>query len=314
MGQNTSLSENQYLLNYRYNVASQFGEDGIIEKIFSIIPEQNHWCAEFGVWDGKFLSNTYNLIANKGWFGILIEADKKRAKELIENTYKDNKRVIPFNLLVGFKGENTLDHILSKTPIPQDFDLLSIDIDGNDYHVWDAVTKYKPKVVVIEFNPLIPIDIEFIQAADFKVIQGTSVLSLTKLAKKKGYELICVNQENAFYVDRRYFNLFQIRDNTIRELIHYKSPFQVFQLDDGTIVVDGVQALFYYNFPCDFNKKFQILPKYIRDAHIPWGGGNILQRFILRLFRIPHRIPSEEIVKYYWSWKESYANYNRPLY
>ena len=56
------FSKNQFLLNYRKNVTSQFGEDGIIEKIFEIIPEQNHWCVECGAGDGKALSNSFNLI------------------------------------------------------------------------------------------------------------------------------------------------------------------------------------------------------------------------------------------------------------
>lgn len=63
------------LLNFASNVTSQFGEDGIIQRIFEIIPPSHKYCVEFGAWDGKYFSNCYNLIVNKGWSGAFIEAN-----------------------------------------------------------------------------------------------------------------------------------------------------------------------------------------------------------------------------------------------
>jgi len=312
-------NKNQFLLDYRRDVTSQFGEDGIIEKIFEIIPKGNHWCVEFGAWDGKLFSNTFNLIKNYNWLGVLIEGDKKRCDEIKKETHAGNDRVFVFNKFLQISGKDTLDEILCKTSIPEDFDFLSIDIDGNDYHIWKSLKNYKPKVVVIEFNAFIPNDIEFVQPADMKVVQGHSILSLVKLAKEKGYELICINQENAFFVNKKYFKLFGIENNSIDELKHYKPPLQIFQLYDGTLVFRGAQCLYYYNFPVDFNKRFQVIPKFIRDAHIPWGVNkknlkNLILRLIYKFYRF--RYKNKKIIKsslnnYCWSWKEKYLPKNK---
>ena len=84
-------NKNQNLLNYRYNITSQYGEDGIIEEIFNRILnlEKDFWCCEFGAWDGKLFSNTWNLLNNKHWHGVLIEGDKRKHPELVK-TYLNN--------------------------------------------------------------------------------------------------------------------------------------------------------------------------------------------------------------------------------
>ncbi|MGA2435368.1 MAG: hypothetical protein ABSG25_08785, partial [Bryobacteraceae bacterium] len=87
------------LSNFKNNIYSQNGEDGIIEEILNIIPDKNKWCCEFGAWDGIFLSNTHNLIKNKDYSSIQIEADSTKYLELVNN-YKDNKKVIPVNKMI----------------------------------------------------------------------------------------------------------------------------------------------------------------------------------------------------------------------
>lgn len=285
----TQFTENQFLNRFRRDVKSQFGEDGIIEKIFEIIPpgERNHWSCEFGAWDGLHCSNTYNLIMNKGWSGVLIEANKKKF-ECLQKTYLDVSKAVLINEFVNISAQNTLDEILSKTAIPKEFDFLSIDIDSTDYHIWESLEIYRPKLVVIEFNPCIPNNIEYVQVANPAKNHGTSILSMTKLATRKGYELICVNAENAFYVDCRYFPLFGIKDNSIEALKYYREPLQVFQLFDGTLVFQGEpsHSLVWYSLPVDFNK-LQILPQFIRNASAPWGGNWVLRAAFkaLRLYR-----------------------------
>ncbi|RZB36739.1 MAG: hypothetical protein SRB2_01818 [Desulfobacteraceae bacterium Eth-SRB2] len=150
-----------WLLDFKSDTYSQTGEDGIIKKILEIIPQNDKWCVDFGAWDGLYLSNTRNLIEAKCYSAILIEGNKIKFAELQKN-YAQNKNVITINRFVGFENENNLDQILKMTPIQNDFDFLSIDIDGNDYHVWKAMSDYNPKIVCIEFNPTIPTEIEFI--------------------------------------------------------------------------------------------------------------------------------------------------------
>ena len=258
---------NDWLLSYKKDITSQCGEDGILEKIFEII-KGDKWCVEFGAYTGKKLSNTWNLLINKNWFGVLIEADKKKFIKLKE-TYKNINRVICFKKFVNFSGNNSIDNILSETNIPKSFDLISIDIDGNDYHIWDSMEKYTPKVVVIEFNPTIPDDIEFIQEKNMKIWQGSSLLSLINLANKKDYELIAVTLVNAIFVKKKYYNLFKIADNSLSLMHNNAKQYQtrLFQLFDGTLVLIGCDKLLWHNGIYEKKikqKKIQVLPKFLR--------------------------------------------------
>lgn len=278
------MNKFNYLLEHRSNVTSQYGEDGIIEEIFKIIPEQTHWCVEFGAWDGKRFSNTYNLINNHQWKGVLIEGEKEKFKDLLA-TYSSNKDVHCINKYIEIEGNNTLDQLLKSTPIPTDFDLLSVDIDGNDFHIWKSLKEYKPKCVLIEFNPLIPADIEFVQPKDPDLFQGTSLLSMQKLGKEKGYELICVNHENAFFVDQKYYPAFQIEDNSVEKIFDQKDSIRVFQLFDGTLVFKGGDVMPWHQLVFDCNS-LQPLPKIFRN--MPWKRGEPTLAMLMKrvLFRI----------------------------
>lgn len=239
--------KNNWLLDFRRSETSQLGEDGIIEKIFEIIGIDTKWCVEFGAANGTRGSNTWHLINRHNWNAVMIEPQPRLFRKLTR-LYHNNQAVTCIHSYVGFEGDITLDRLLVSTAIPQAFDLLSIDIDGNDYHVWDAVTNYTPRVVVIEFNPTIPTDIEFIQPRDMNVNQGTSLLSLYHLAKRKGYELISATDWNAFFVAKDLFSLFDIADNT-PHAIHQnggKYETRIFQLFDGTLVLAGYKQLFWH--------------------------------------------------------------------
>ena len=283
----TPHSKNNPLIHYRKSITSQYGEDGIIERIFEIVPNDQKWCVEFGAWDGIKFSNTYNLIANKNWNGVLIEGDKHKFKEL-EKTYINNQNLSLINQYVGYGKENSLDQLLSKTNIPIQFELLSVDIDGNDYHVWKYLQEYRPKCVVIEFNPMIPNDIEFIQPLDPHIFQGSSILSMVKLAREKGYELVCINQGNAFFIDQQYFHLFNIRNNSIDIFKDPGDSMRVFQLFDGSLVFQGNNRLIWHELDFDFNH-LQPLPRMFRN--LPWTRKNqnlstLLRRILYRLFLI----------------------------
>jgi hypothetical protein len=240
-------------------VGSQFGEDGILAKIFQVVPAGNRWCVEFGAWEGTHFSNTRNLIRHHGWRGVLIEADTAKFTDLVA-TYRGNRRVTCLNEFVDFAGEKRLDRILPRTPVPRGFDLLSIDIDGNDYHVWQAVEVYRPKVVVIEFNPSIPNDTIYVQDADMNVNQGASLRALIQLGKRKGYELISTTPINAIFVLRRLFPLFDISDNDI-DLMHDDSRFSTYllQMYDGTLRTAGCTRMLWHDMEIDV-ERLQVLP------------------------------------------------------
>jgi len=264
------------------NITSQSGEDGILEKIFEVIPGIDRWCCEFGAWDGKKYSNTYQLIANKNWSGVLIEANSKKFQDLYE-TFPEKNNVFFINKYVSFEGSDTLDNILGNTSIPREFDLLSIDIDGNDYHVWASLVVYQPKVVIIEYNQSIPNHIEFIQKADFNINHGNSILSLTKLANSKGYELVAVTDLNAIYVKSEFFSLFNINNNSL-DLMRPCCPYvtEFFQLYDGTIVLEGYKKMIWHGLPLT-DRNIQVVPRFLR--YFPGVMSNF-KLVLLKLFKI----------------------------
>ena len=191
------------LQKFKKDIFSQNGEDGIIEEILNRLGKNSDKsCCEFGAWDGIFLSNCYNLILNKSFKGLLIEGNEKRFIVLKKNLEKKN--VILVNKYVAFEGPNSLDNILESNNFNIGFDFLSIDIDGNDYHIFESLKKFRPKIIVIEFNPTIPNDVEFVQEKNNKINQGSSALSMLKLAQKKNYSLICATYANLFFVEETF--------------------------------------------------------------------------------------------------------------
>lgn len=246
------------LLQYQRNVTSQVGEDGIIEKIFSIIEPKNKFCCEFGAWDGKYLSNTWNLVSNHGWRGLFIEGNPDKFAEL-EKTYDQNKNAICLNRFVELEGDNALDSIMEEANGPLDPDLLSIDIDGVDYFVWESVARHRPRLVVIEFNPSIPNDVIFVQARSNGVNQGCSLLALILLGKQKGYELICCTEWNAFFVPVELFDAFGIRNNHINQMYMPSCDGRIFHGYDSYIHVVGMDKLMWSGRSVK-SSDFQVLP------------------------------------------------------
>jgi len=129
------------------------------------------------------------------------------------------------------------------------------DVDGNEYHLWDSMNEYRPRVMVIEFNPTIPNEVVFIQPRDMKVFQGSSLKAFVELGKRKGYELIATNETNAFFLLKELFPKFGIADNSI-DALHTDHRFEtkLFQLYDGTLKIAGNTKLLWHNLPIDEEK------------------------------------------------------------
>lgn len=179
------------LIDFKNNIYSENGEDGVLEKIFSLLSpvlNENKWCVEFGAWDGKYASNTFRLI-NSGWAGVYIEGDQARYKDLLA-TSSENTKIIPICAFVGHSrdDENNLDNILARTEIPNDFELLSIDIDSFDLDVWNTFSG-SPKVVIIEINSTVMPGV--LQWHDGKKFIGNSFTATLNCAIEKGYKLVC---------------------------------------------------------------------------------------------------------------------------
>jgi hypothetical protein len=201
------------LEHYASNTVSQNGEDGILAEIFRRIKSRSRLCVEFGAWDGKHLSNTWALWHEEGWSAILIEGDRDRYMQLQEaiNNFPSVKGIHAY---VASEGANSLDNLLGDAGVDaDDIDLLSIDIDGDDYHVWDAVTTCRPRVVIIEYNPTIPPEIDIVQRRGEYF--GASAAALTRLAKSKGYELAACTKTNCIFVLRQDYALLNIPEYSL---------------------------------------------------------------------------------------------------
>jgi len=237
-----------------------------IDFLLQKLPARDRWCVEFGAGNDPHGSTTHRLIEGQGCSAVLIEGVPEKSRFLRE-LYKKNGKVTVFEKFVGLHpgDPDCLDRILAGTPIPPDFDFLSIDIDGNDFHAWNAVQHFTPKLVSVEFNPTIPPEVDYVQPADPSVNIGNSLAALIRLAKSKSYELVAVLGVNAFFAHRDYYPLFGIADNHItalwtkRDCITY-----IFSGYDGRLRFAGCQQLpWHYSLPIR-ESKMQVLPGFLQ--------------------------------------------------
>ncbi len=189
------------LSSYDYSLYSQNGEDGILSKIFQLVEPTSRYCVEFGAHDGITTSNTY-LLRMQGWNCLLLD-------RMFENP--------DFNLHKEFITAGNINDLFTKYNVPSDLDLLSIDIDYNDFYVWKAIDNHKfwPAVVVIEYNAThLPDQDNVVKylpyyCGDGCNYFGASILALYNLGRSKGYSLV--------YAEKAGVNLFFIRDDILAE-------------------------------------------------------------------------------------------------
>lgn len=252
-------NENNWIYRYAKNITSQAGENGMIEAIFNVIGAENRWCVELGAGDGRYLSNVWPLVAEQGWDAVLIESDVYRYEKLThEHQNRPSARCILKN--VQIEGLDTLDNILSQHQIPRNLDILSIDIDGADYHLWSSLYVHQPRLVIIEFNPTIPSNVDFVQPPDVNIQQGSSLAAMVRLGKEKGYELVASTWLNAFFVPSDLLARFNILDNSLSGMGFNVIGDQIFYLYDGTLVKTGAMIMPWQGMVLD-PEDFQVYPK-----------------------------------------------------
>jgi hypothetical protein len=215
---------------YQRRVYSQSGEDGILEKIFESLNINEGWFCEFGAGDGNNISNT-RIFREKGWSGVLIEGDTDRFNKM--NKAKEiasNKNIHLIKEYISCEPGEKIDDLLSNTPIPKDFDLVSIDIDGNDLWIWKSMEKYRPKVVIIEYNSHFPVTesvtVKYDRNHRFEQdnYYGANAGALIKLGKEKSYDLVgYTNGLNLIFVDSNLSSLFR-KVNTSEIDLHIGWP------------------------------------------------------------------------------------------
>jgi hypothetical protein len=197
-----------FLERYGYKVYSQNDEDGIIAEIFNRIGTTDKKFVEFGIQNG--LESNAHFLLHNGWNGIWIDGDRIAINQLHSLFKKpiESKQLFVMNEFITVDNINQL--IGTTGNYNGEIDLLSIDIDGNDYWIWQAITCINPRVVVIEYNAKFPPTFEWVMEYNDKHIwqgddeQGASLKSLELLGLEKGYQLVGTNKNgvNAFFVKK----------------------------------------------------------------------------------------------------------------
>ena len=224
---------------------SQRGEDRVLQKLFEKIGIRHNWCVEFGATDGKHRSNTWYWINKQNWSSVQIEAARdyhlnlrtrsRESFDALRERYHNNSRVICLNRWVGTDKDNSLDTLLATTPIPRTFDLLSLDVDGNEYAIWSSLKSFLPRVIVVEHNKTIPIE------KNFYSDRGSSLRGLAELGKRKGYELVAANDLNGVFVQREEFGKLGIGNNSVENIWkgHEKYRMYIEEHDRGALSFYG---------------------------------------------------------------------------
>ena len=202
------------LQDLEFCVTSQFGDDGIIFELTKGVSPEDQRFIEFGVQDYSE-SNTRFLLESKNWSGLVIDGDVDAMNALRTSPIFWKHELTSVG---AFITRDTINELFRAHGFTGRIGLLSVDIDGNDYWVWEGIDSIDPYIVVAEYNSLfgpfhavsIPYQADFVrQKAHFSgQYWGASLAALEHLATGKGYRLIGCNSagNNAYFLKNSYLN------------------------------------------------------------------------------------------------------------
>jgi hypothetical protein len=197
--------DDKRLTKYGFKAYSQGDEDGMIQEIFQRIGTNTKTFIEFGVGNG--LENNTIYLLYQGWKGLWIEGGNQEIK-FIKNKFAKSIKSKQLKLIQKYITKDNIENLISQFPEGRQLDLLSIDIDGNDYHVFQAIKSIKPRVIVMEYNAKFAPPVKWVMKYNSKHLwdgtdyMGASLKSFEKLFDEKGYVLVgcSINGVNAFFV------------------------------------------------------------------------------------------------------------------
>lgn len=205
------------LQDVEFSVFSQWGDDGIIQYLISKLNLNQSSFVEFGV-QNYLESNTRFLLMNNNWKGLVIDASENDIGVIRKDAIYWNYEI---TAVCHFINRDNINSILQSNGFSGEIGLLHIDIDGNDYWIWESINKVNPVIVIMEYNSLfgdsrpitIPYDKDFYapHAHYSRIYFGASISALCHLAEKKGYTFIGSNSNgnNAYFIRNDKANFFR---------------------------------------------------------------------------------------------------------
>lgn len=206
-----TINENAILADIsksEFKVFSQWGDDGIISFLVDYLDIEDKTFVEFGV-ENYTECNTRFLLINKNWRGLIMDGSKSNMESV---RHSDIYWQYDLTALDVFVNCENINQLLVDNGFTGEIGLLHIDIDGNDYWIWDKINVVNPVIVVIEYNSLfgvdkswtIPYDADFYRgnAHYSNLYYGVSIKAICALAAQKGYKFIGCNSNgnNAYFV------------------------------------------------------------------------------------------------------------------
>ncbi len=191
-----------------FKVYSQFGDDGIIQYLIRRVAIDRPSFIEFGV-ENYTESNTRFLLAHNNWKGLIIEADTKHVAFIRNDPVHWKHHLTVVN---AFVDRDNINDIIAGNGFRGELGLLSIDIDGNDYWIWECLEVVHPVIVIVEYNSVfgarravtVPYDRAFnrTKAHFSNLYWGASLKALCLVAERKGYAFVGANSHgnNAYFV------------------------------------------------------------------------------------------------------------------
>ncbi len=192
-----------------FRVYSQGGEDGIIQWLIARVPIEERSFIEFGV-ESYMEANTRFLLINDDWKGLVIDGNKTNVDRIVSDGVAHGSHNL--TAICAFVTRENVNDLFQKNGFSGDIGLLSIDVDGNDYWLWDAIDVVKPRIVICEYNGTfgpdasvtVPYDPGFQRTSAHysNLYFGASLSALCILAERKGYNFVGSNSmgTNAFFV------------------------------------------------------------------------------------------------------------------
>jgi hypothetical protein len=192
-----------------FQVFSQFGDDGIIQYLVDNVDGISETFIEFGV-ENYLESNTRFLLLNNNWSGLVMDGSKQNIEFISQDPISRMHDLHAVHAFVTRENINALLEDFTGKGFSHQVGILSIDIDGNDFWIWDAITAVDPTIVIIEYNAVfgarpwvIPYDEKFYRMAHGShQYWGASLKAFEMLGTKKGFALVGCNAagNNAYFV------------------------------------------------------------------------------------------------------------------